>query len=133
MAENRQLRQQLRELSQSNHIVGRCSVMQQIYLQIAQVADSRATVLIRGESGTGKEMVARAIHFSSSQRTLLLLPTDGAPLRKPVRFYEREQIVDALKKHRGNVASTVRYLQTTQRIMHYHRIISRGIEPIKYK
>ena len=33
------------------------------YEQIAQVAESRATVLIRGESGTGKELVARAIHL----------------------------------------------------------------------
>jgi Nif-specific regulatory protein len=32
---------------------------------VAQVAQSRATVLLRGESGTGKEVVARALHDES--------------------------------------------------------------------
>jgi len=68
MAENKKLRQQLRDLFQPNNIVGKCSAMQHVYMQIAQVADSQATVLIRGESGTGKELVARAIHFSSTRK-----------------------------------------------------------------
>jgi Nif-specific regulatory protein len=34
---------------------------------IAQVAPSRATVLLRGESGTGKEVVARALHDASQR------------------------------------------------------------------
>jgi Nif-specific regulatory protein len=42
--------------------------MRRIYQQIAQVADSNATVLIRGESGTGKELIAQAIHYSSPRR-----------------------------------------------------------------
>ena len=36
--------------------------MQRVFELIAQVADTKANVLITGESGTGKEMVARAIH-----------------------------------------------------------------------
>ena len=39
--------------------------MQQVYEQVAQVAGSPTTVLIRGESGTGKELVAHAIHYNS--------------------------------------------------------------------
>jgi two-component system response regulator PilR (NtrC family) len=35
---------------------------------VAQVADSRANVLISGESGTGKEVVARAIHRNGERR-----------------------------------------------------------------
>jgi len=88
MAENRQLRQQLGELYQPNNIVGRCGVMQQIYLQIAQVADSTATVLIRGESGTGKEMIARAIHFSSSRRNNPFIGVNCAAL--PENLIESE-------------------------------------------
>src|SRR5207302_3512474 len=36
--------------------------------QIARVAGTNATGLIRGESGSGKELVARAIHYSSPRR-----------------------------------------------------------------
>ena len=36
-----------------------------MYEQMAQVAATNTTVLIRGESGTGKEMVAHAIHYNS--------------------------------------------------------------------
>src|SRR5262249_45613008 len=35
--------------------------------QIAQVAHTNTTVLIRGESGTGKELIAHAIHYSSQR------------------------------------------------------------------
>ena len=39
--------------------------MRQVYEQVAQVARTNTTVLIRGESGTGKEMIAHAIHYNS--------------------------------------------------------------------
>jgi len=68
MAENRLLRQQLGDRYRPSNILGNCSSMRQVYEQVAQVADSTATVLVRGASGTGKELVARAIHFSSSRR-----------------------------------------------------------------
>jgi len=68
MAENRRLREQLGDHYHPSNMVGNCSSMRHVYEQIAQVADSMATVLIRGESGTGKELVARAIHYSSSRR-----------------------------------------------------------------
>ncbi len=68
VSENKRLRQQLGDQYRPGNIIGNCSSMRQVYDQIAQVADSSATVLIRGESGTGKELVARAVHFSSSRR-----------------------------------------------------------------
>ena len=68
IAENRKLRQELGDQYHPSNIVGSGSNMRQIYQQIAQVADSPATVLITGESGTGKEVVARAIHFSGSRK-----------------------------------------------------------------
>ena len=39
--------------------------MRQVYEQIAQVAQTSTTVLVRGESGTGKELIAHAIHYNS--------------------------------------------------------------------
>ena len=67
-AENERLRRQLGDRYQPHNIVGNSKVMRALYDQVAQVADSLATVLIRGESGTGKELVARAIHYGSSRR-----------------------------------------------------------------
>ena len=68
IAENRRLRRQLGDQYKPGNIIGNCSSMRLVYEQMAQVAGSSATVLIRGESGTGKELVARAIHFSSQRR-----------------------------------------------------------------
>jgi two-component system nitrogen regulation response regulator GlnG len=43
-------------------LVGKSTVMQDVFRQIALVADSDACVHVCGESGSGKELVARAIH-----------------------------------------------------------------------
>ena len=48
-----------------------------------------------------------------------ILPEEGASLKTMVDSYEREILVDALKKFRGNVAAAARFLRTTPRIMHY--------------
>jgi len=66
-SENRRLR---RELSQGRdrQVVGTSGSMQRVFDMVAQVADTRANVLISGESGTGKEVVARAIHRAGERR-----------------------------------------------------------------
>lgn len=51
-----------------DRILGGHPSMQKLFRQIAQVAKSRATVLIHGESGTGKELIATAIHNHSERR-----------------------------------------------------------------
>ncbi|MBW1683883.1 MAG: sigma-54-dependent Fis family transcriptional regulator [Deltaproteobacteria bacterium] len=60
--ENRRLRSELRSQVRDRSIVGSSQVMQRVYELIAQIANTKANVVITGESGTGKEMVARAIH-----------------------------------------------------------------------
>jgi transcriptional regulator with GAF, ATPase, and Fis domain len=60
---------QLRKrLGAESRIIGSSSEMERVQQEIARVAPSRATVLIRGESGTGKELVARAVHFASPRK-----------------------------------------------------------------
>jgi Nif-specific regulatory protein len=59
------LRDQLRVESE---LVGASPAIKAIENQIARVAGTNATVLIRGESGSGKELVARAIHYSSPRK-----------------------------------------------------------------
>jgi len=63
--ENTKLRQELTQRYDIRNLVGASRAMQQVYEQVAQVASSNTTVLIRGESGTGKELVAHALHYSS--------------------------------------------------------------------
>ncbi len=46
-------------------LVGKSPAMQQVFRQIALVADSDLSVLVTGETGTGKELVAAAIHRHS--------------------------------------------------------------------
>ncbi len=46
-------------------MVGTSGPMRGVFDQVAQVARTNTTVLIRGESGTGKELIAHAIHYNS--------------------------------------------------------------------
>ncbi|MBN1866123.1 sigma-54-dependent Fis family transcriptional regulator [Candidatus Sumerlaeota bacterium] len=53
-------------LSSGNPIAASPRVLQ-VLAMAAEVADSKATILIQGESGTGKEVVARYIHLRSGR------------------------------------------------------------------
>jgi len=88
VAENERLRRQLGDRYQPSNLIGNARSMRQVYDQIAQVAESNATVLIRGESGTGKELVARAIHFGSSRRNGPFISVNCAAL--PENLIESE-------------------------------------------
>lgn len=46
-------------------LMGRSTVMRELFRRLAQVAPTRSTVLVQGETGTGKELVAQAIHEAS--------------------------------------------------------------------
>jgi Nif-specific regulatory protein len=63
--ENASLRTELTERYAFAHIVGSSREMQDVCQQIAQVAETNTTVILRGESGTGKELFAHAIHHHS--------------------------------------------------------------------
>jgi len=56
------LREEVNRRDRLDNLIGRSSVMQEIFSLIRRVAGSQASVLITGDSGTGKELVARAIH-----------------------------------------------------------------------
>ncbi|HKA13642.1 MAG TPA: sigma-54 dependent transcriptional regulator [Myxococcota bacterium] len=67
-SENRRLRSELRSRIRERHLIGTSRAMQRVVDLIAQVAATKANVLISGESGTGKEIAARAIHDGSDRR-----------------------------------------------------------------
>lgn len=56
------LEQEIREVFNFEHIVGRSRAVSEVLDQVKTVAPSDASVLILGETGTGKELVARALH-----------------------------------------------------------------------
>jgi Nif-specific regulatory protein len=65
VSENAQLRQELQQRYDFSNMVGTSGPMRQLYEEMARVAGTSTTVLIRGESGTGKELIAQAIHHHS--------------------------------------------------------------------
>jgi two-component system response regulator PilR (NtrC family) len=64
-AENRSLREQLRERYSFDNIIGKSKPMQEVYDLVRLAAPSKSNILVLGESGTGKELVAKAIHHHS--------------------------------------------------------------------
>jgi len=69
-------------------IVGRSLALRQILKQVATVAPTDSTVLIRGETGTGKELIARAIHNLSSRKERTLVKVNCAAI--PMGLLESE-------------------------------------------
>ena len=59
------LRQAMTRSVKRDAIIGRSTLMENVFQLVDRVAPARSTVLITGESGTGKELVAKAIHESS--------------------------------------------------------------------
>jgi Nif-specific regulatory protein len=89
-----------------DRIIGTSARMRAIMQEIAQVARSRSTVLLRGESGTGKELVARALHrFSErSQQPFVKLNCAALPeslLESELFGHERGAFTGAIKTRRG--------------------------------
>ena len=74
------LRQELRAAQGSGEIVGDSPSMRRVLGDVAQVAVSDATVLVRGETGTGKELVARAIHERSRRASHPLVRVNCAAI-----------------------------------------------------
>ncbi|HEY7447976.1 MAG TPA: sigma-54 dependent transcriptional regulator [Vicinamibacterales bacterium] len=66
-AENRRLKEELREHTAFANIVARSDKMRQLFHLIRSVAPTDASVLVHGENGTGKELVASAIHQHSKR------------------------------------------------------------------
>ena len=63
--ENRQLQSQIDEKEGLRRLTGKSPEITRIREMIAQIAPTKATVMIYGARGTGKELVARAIHHRS--------------------------------------------------------------------
>jgi sigma-54 specific flagellar transcriptional regulator A len=69
-------------------LIGSSEIMEDLRKQIAQVANTTATVLVWGESGTGKELVASGIHSLSSRFAKNLVPLNCGAI--PKELFESE-------------------------------------------
>jgi DNA-binding NtrC family response regulator len=72
--ENVELKRALKQRYSFPNIVGKSERMLKILDLVAQVASSRATILITGETGTGKELIANAIHAHSARAEYSFVP-----------------------------------------------------------
>jgi Nif-specific regulatory protein len=106
LAENNDLKRELREKYDFSHIIGNSSTMRSVYDQVAQVARSNATVLIRGESGTGKELIANAIHYNSlrSKKPFIKINCAALPeslIESELFGYEKGAFTGAQQRKKG--------------------------------
>jgi DNA-binding NtrC family response regulator len=100
------LRAEVDDRERLGGLLGRSSVMKQLFHTITRVASSHATVLVRGESGTGKELVAKAIHELSqrSDRPLVTVNCAAIPenlIESELFGHERGAFTDAKERRIG--------------------------------
>jgi len=81
--------QEIQELRRTYHlndgfhgIIGKSSVIQNLFGLIENVAQSDAPVMIQGESGTGKELVARAVHEAGPRKDKSFIKVNCAALNE---------------------------------------------------
>jgi len=84
LSENTRLQNELQERFRPANIIGKSGAMQAVFDQIAQVAKSDATVIIRGESGVGKELVANSIHYNSDRASKPFIRVNCAALPETI-------------------------------------------------
>lgn len=104
--ENQDLRNRLADAGEIVGIIGKCTMMQELFDQVRQVADTDATVLIQGESGTGKELIARALHDLSrrSESPFVAVNLGAVPetlLESELFGFERGAFTDANRRKPG--------------------------------
>ena len=104
--ENIHLKAELKQRYDFSHIIGTSGPMRQVYEQIARVASSNTTVLIRGESGTGKELIAHAIHYNSPRAKKPFVKVSCAALpdsliESELFGYERGAFTGATTRKKG--------------------------------
>ena len=81
LRENVELKRALKQRYSFANIVGKSERMLKLLDMVAQVAPSRANVLISGEAGTGRELIAKSIHANSAraERAFITVNTSSMP------------------------------------------------------
>ena len=109
--DNAMLRDQLRQQSCFDSIVGSSEAIRRVLSMVTRVAPTDASVFVSGESGTGKELVARAIHGASRrcERPFMAINCAAMPdhlLESELFGYEKGAFTGADSQRRGLIEAT---------------------------
>jgi len=111
--ENTELKRALKQRYSFPNIVGKSERMMKILDLVAQVAASRATILITGETGTGKELIANAIHAHSVRSEHPFVPVHSGSV--PPDLLESALFGHVKGAFTGAVASRKGYFEIANR------------------
>ncbi|MGA3186227.1 MAG: sigma-54 dependent transcriptional regulator [Bryobacteraceae bacterium] len=111
--ENTELKRALKQRYSFPNIVGKSERMMKILDLVAQVAASRATILITGETGTGKELIANAIHAYSARSEHPFVPVHSGSV--PPDLLESALFGHVKGAFTGAVASRKGYFEIANR------------------
>jgi len=111
--ENTQLKRALKQRYAFPNIIGKSERMVRLLDQVAQVAPSRATILITGETGTGKELIAKAIHAHSARADQMFVPVNSGSL--PSELLESILFGHVKGSFTGAIANRKGYFETANR------------------
>lgn len=81
LQENLELKRALKQRYSFSNIIAKSERMLKLLDMVAQVAPSRANVLLSGEAGTGRELIAKSIHANSprAERAFITVNTSSMP------------------------------------------------------
>ena len=106
--ENIYLKEQYKERTRFESMIGQSRPMQKIFELICAVAPMDSTVLITGETGTGKGLAAKAIHTNSSRREgpFVTVNCGAIPehlMESELFGYQKGAFTDAKKTKKGRL------------------------------
>ena len=105
--ENTQMRERIEDMEGFENVIGKSPQLRKVLEQVAQVAQTDATVLVLGESGTGKELIAHAIHRQRRRRYMPLVTVNCGALRKDCweseLFVTKKRLYGSTDQKKGKV------------------------------
>lgn len=106
--ENLYLKEQYKERTRFESMIGQSRAMQQVFDLIMDVAPMNSTVLIAGETGTGKGLAAKAIHTNSpqSQGPFVVVNCGAIPehlMESELFGYQKGAFTDAKETKKGRL------------------------------